>query len=392
MEDSILKNTTWQHSKVHTLELPNISERWVNLYNAAFANTFLPNIHTHQRAWTCQITQPKTLPQQWLCLLRIRIAGHICDWYMDSLELCSIDSLTMQDLSSLPPQLVQIIVQSTSADILQKLTHTTGYAFEFVDCTVALPAHASTEIFLQAKNQPGLGFTFKNTDTSSTVHGYLTNFPLELVDICADIFMQKTAQLTEHQASELASELTHERAEHIFSITHTHITLPIIWQSTPMPLQEIQNLAPGDCLLLPAQEPYIHVRVYVPQSTRYTHAQINLSTKEILLESYMQDDMYEHQKNDDEYTNEAYDTLDENSQTASYVDPLQCPIPVHCQLGSVSLSIDAISKLSPGMILGPLESLEAPVTICVGKSTIGRGSLVNIEGRIGVQITDIFKK
>ncbi len=64
------------------------------------------------------------------------------------------------------------------------------------------------------------------------------------------------------------------------------------------------------------------------------------------------------------------------------------PVQLRFEMGAVTLSLKALSELSVGTVLRLQGEVNPPcVVIRAGAQTVGRGELVDLEGRLGVQIT-----
>ncbi len=366
MEDTTAKKQLKQHKEAQKLNIPIMTEGWMHVYNAVLANKLALTLPLDTGYWQCTIHNTSVLPKQWQCLLHISVGGHMCDCYLENLAPFATAPLNTDDFPFLPKELLHIIIQNLVQNTLQSMAEVLNYPCELHDFTFF-----DLEYEPDYTNPQGLLFALENTEKdSSPTRAYITNIAIPLYKIFLDC-VENTAPFEQEYSLPIA-------------LAQARINLNVAWQAKHLHVQDIQELAVGDCLLLPPNNEQIAITLCVPHTKFKAKAQLNFFTKEIILESYMQDNPYEQEEIPQNATNE------ENEST--YANPLHCPIPVQCHLGSVSLSIEDISKLSPGMVLGPMESLDAPVHICVGNACIGRGSLVDIEGRIGVQISEIFKK
>ncbi|MDR2420398.1 MAG: FliM/FliN family flagellar motor switch protein [Puniceicoccales bacterium] len=66
------------------------------------------------------------------------------------------------------------------------------------------------------------------------------------------------------------------------------------------------------------------------------------------------------------------------------------PILVTFEVGRKSIRLGDLETLQEGFIFECENPLEAAVNICANGQLIGKGSLLNIEGRIGVRVTEIY--
>lgn len=55
--------------------------------------------------------------------------------------------------------------------------------------------------------------------------------------------------------------------------------------------------------------------------------------------------------------------------------------------GSVSLTLDALQRLAPGAVIEVAGITPGYATLCHGERVIAEGELVDIDGRLGLQIT-----
>ena len=82
--------------------------------------------------------------------------------------------------------------------------------------------------------------------------------------------------------------------------------------------------------------------------------------------------------------------MDETS-TQSGADQLlgELPVEVVCELGRVTMSGRELLELRPGAVLPVGRPLAGPIDLTVGGRVVARGELVDVEGEIGVRITQI---
>jgi len=66
------------------------------------------------------------------------------------------------------------------------------------------------------------------------------------------------------------------------------------------------------------------------------------------------------------------------------------PILVTFEVGRQSLRLGDLETLQEGFVFACENPMPAAVNLCANGQLIGRGSLLNIEGRIGVRVTEIF--
>lgn len=67
----------------------------------------------------------------------------------------------------------------------------------------------------------------------------------------------------------------------------------------------------------------------------------------------------------------------------------ELPVQVTCEIGRVTLSAKEVLELRPGAVLPVGRPLAGPVDLTAGGRVLARGELVDVEGEIGVRITEI---
>lgn len=79
-------------------------------------------------------------------------------------------------------------------------------------------------------------------------------------------------------------------------------------------------------------------------------------------------------------------------ETESLSDSLlrELPVQVTCEIGRVTLSAREILELRPGTVLPVGRPLAGPVDLTAGGRVLAHGELVDVEGEIGVRITEIL--
>jgi type III secretion system YscQ/HrcQ family protein len=68
----------------------------------------------------------------------------------------------------------------------------------------------------------------------------------------------------------------------------------------------------------------------------------------------------------------------------------ELPVQVTCEIGRVTLSAREILELRPGSVLPVGRPLAGPVDLTAGGRVLAHGELVDVEGEIGVRITEIL--
>lgn len=183
---------------------------------------------------------------------------------------------------------------------------------------------------------------------------------------------------------------------------------PIVWRTRPLALADIRALEAGDVLLMPcmADADTLPVQMQVGLSGETGHpnyfaARWCAAQRTVTLETAMQQDRTDYEANAAPDLEDAAGLTDisglqdddASPSSADVATPAtwdQCRVPLQCRLGEVSVTLAELSTLAPGAVLPALDSVEAPVSLWLGATRIGRGALVDVDGRIGVRITEII--
>ena len=80
-------------------------------------------------------------------------------------------------------------------------------------------------------------------------------------------------------------------------------------------------------------------------------------------------------------------TIDTSSDAINAIANINLPLNV--QLGSVTLSVEQLSQLTAGMLLSIDGCAPGEAHLCHRQQTVARGELVDVEGKLGLQITAI---
>jgi type III secretion protein Q len=78
-------------------------------------------------------------------------------------------------------------------------------------------------------------------------------------------------------------------------------------------------------------------------------------------------------------------------QAVGVDDPEHLPVRLSFDVGALTLSLAELRRLAPGQVLETGRALPEVVEIYAQGARIGRGELVEIEGRLGVSIVEVFK-
>jgi type III secretion system YscQ/HrcQ family protein len=85
--------------------------------------------------------------------------------------------------------------------------------------------------------------------------------------------------------------------------------------------------------------------------------------------------------------------FDSSGKDAASADQLlkELPVEVVCELGRVTMSGRELVELRPGAVIPAGRPLAGPVDLTVGGRVVARGELVDVEGEIGVRITQLVE-
>ena len=67
----------------------------------------------------------------------------------------------------------------------------------------------------------------------------------------------------------------------------------------------------------------------------------------------------------------------------------ELPVQVICEIGRVTLSAREVLELRAGAVLPVGRPLAGPVDLTAGGRLLARGELVDVEGEIGIRVTEI---
>jgi type III secretion system YscQ/HrcQ family protein len=83
--------------------------------------------------------------------------------------------------------------------------------------------------------------------------------------------------------------------------------------------------------------------------------------------------------------------MDETPQKSTDSAPLlgELPVEVVCELGRVTMTGRELLELRPGAVIPVGRPLAGPVDLTVGGRVVARGELVDVEGEIGVRVTQV---
>jgi len=163
------------------------------------------------------------------------------------------------------------------------------------------------------------------------------------------------------------------------------LTLPLVVGVASVYRDELSRLAPGTALLTGSGLWVDAARVgraalIAPCSDRGTELQLQLGGKIVLGEPAV---TINHDG--------PAPTSEPGSTAATIADTLlEAPVVVRIEMGAVTLPAKAWAQLRPGDILETGEPLGSDVTLRVAGKAIAKGELLNVEGELGVRITQLL--
>ena len=68
----------------------------------------------------------------------------------------------------------------------------------------------------------------------------------------------------------------------------------------------------------------------------------------------------------------------------------ELPVEIICELGRVKMSGRELLELEPGAVVPVARPLAGPIDLTIGGRVVARGELVDIEGDLGVRVTEVL--
>lgn len=267
--------------------------------------------------------------------------------------------------------LVERLRQFVPENLLKKLPE---------NLAISVIENALDSIIHHAEQGLGLKIAIQSTsaEIDSLLYSMLLGFEMQIVEkTSANIefhgngLLVLDPQLYPHLQERLSfwpSEVNHDWEEH-----ETLLRLEI--SRTIFTMQEINQLQPFDLILL--DDSRFHeqgaVRLYV-DSAYYCEATFNSSKKEHLT------------------IKSSWTPMSENEQKQAVEHISQIPVQLSFDLGQKTLSFNEVRQIRPGYVLELGINLPEIVQIRSQNRLIGTGELVEINGRVGVRILNLFTR
>lgn len=384
--------------RARPLRLPAVPSVWAQWCTAVFGARLRFSVDVGGRVWTWQPQWHSAecpSPTHWACTLHGSTGGQPFTCWLDSLAPLALPPLEQEDMAfpseaPLPEALLAAVMQDVLAESLATLGAALGQQVTLQSMRCA-PEEALTL-------QEGLPFTLTLADCAS--HAGRT-LPAKVKGLL-------TAAWPHPFLAALYQAATQALAEQKPVMPPWPLPCAVIWRTRPLALADIRTLEMGDVLLMPHGEAGtlpVHLEVgstgAIGRGTNYFAARWCAVQRTVTLETAMQQNITEYEESAAPDLEDATDTAGAQEDDAVRGDDAsladispatwdQCRVPIQCHLGEVSVSLAELAALAPGAVLHALDSVEAPVTLWLGATRIGRGALVDVDGRIGVRITEII--
>lgn len=392
-------------AQVRPLRLAHVSSDWARWHTVIFGAGLQFPVDVGGRVWMWEPVWPSAwrhpAPARWACTLHGSVGGQPFTCWLDSAAPLAVPPLREEDLSPLceaplPQALLAAVVQDVTSVSLAHLGAVVGQQviLHSMHCTPgdALPL------------EEGLPFTLTLADAVGMAQGMSTTVKGLLAATWPHPLFSALYQAAQNKFDWQGAVWP-----------HWPLPCAVVWRTRPLAVADIRALEAGDVLLMPCMTGgdagTLPVQVQVGlseetgQSQSFFAARWCVAQRTVTLETSMQQDMTEYEVNaatdydeaeDAAVVTNVTDAQEDSPSPASSTAPVppatwdQCRVPIQCRLGEVSVTLAELSTLAPGAVLHALDSVEAPVSLWLGATRIGRGALVDVDGRIGVRITEII--
>lgn len=358
--------------------LPRWSLEAVTAANRFFAGRAV--FRSGGREWriSARLARP---PARWEMGLTLEVAGHQTALFLSSpvMALWEGCSLGARDFAALPGELRAAAVEARLDALIRDFTAWTGQPVEVQSCSLEPEAswYADESVPLRLERDDGL-----------VVFAALHATP-EGLAFLADAFGSVATPNAETVPRE--AMLVTALAE---------LTGPAL------SLEECAGLAPGDVILTPLENSGqdglpAGLRIgSMVLPARWKPGSLTLKAGGAVMD---QSDWQErtpetaHQEDRDEPGSAVGEeartasaaTSEDRKATALRVDHI--PLPVRFELGETALTVEELARLTPGQVFALEAPASAPVRITLSGRCLGRGSLVDVGGRIGVRVEELVE-
>ena len=246
--------------------------------------------------------------------------------------------------------------------------------------TISIIESALAPLLQQAEQALGLTITVQGTtaEHQSPLYNMPLGFEIQILDQESDNVQQTISallMLDPHIYPHLQERLRHWQSD-TNPDWEEHLTPAWLEISRIVfTMQEINQLQPSDLILLEdtrfENENLLKLRL---NSGYYCEATLNQTTPSTLT------------------ITTAWMTMTDNEQQQKIEHVSQIPVQLSFDVGEKTLSFNEVRQLRPGYVLELGKSLPEIIQIRSQNRLIGTGELVEINGRVGVRILNLFNK
>lgn len=162
-----------------------------------------------------------------------------------------------------------------------------------------------------------------------------------------------------------------------------------------LPAREVTSLAVGDVVILDhfGPQPVRGGPVFLRLGDGVFPAHLDGSGATVLGSFHLRKEAMTDRNKDEKDASQADDRSDPTMPGEPPSEALlrELPIQLTCELGRVTISARELLELRPGAVLPVGRPLAGPVDLTASGRTIARGELVDVEGEIGVRLTELVE-
>jgi type III secretion protein Q len=190
----------------------------------------------------------------------------------------------------------------------------------------------------------------------------------------------------------LAAQLEKQPAKNRFTVENLRLTAAILVGEMSLPLAAVRNLGVGD-ILLPPSYPALDGRLKLKIQGRpaialqWRDGMAKIVTNTLNRQETPVSDAANRMKPQDQSPESPADptTPISENQILENIEELQ--VDLGFELGRLSLSLKELRALGPGSLFPLQVEPDAPVTLTVDGQAVAKGRLVDLDGLLGVQVT-----